>query len=66
MLKNPYKIYDLLIIHKDNLFDNVSASLILDYMNDFLSEGIPEKIKSPKSAVDSIAEIVFELFPIPI
>jgi len=65
MLKNLNVIYDSLITYKDNLLDNTTSNLILDYMHDFLSDGVPEKIKSPKSAIDSISETIYELFPLP-
>lgn len=63
MLKNHDLIYNLLIRHKNNLFDDTSVDLIVDYVNDFFSDGVPNKILSPKAAVDSIAKIIFDLFP---
>lgn len=65
MLKHPDVIYDLLVVYKDNLFDKISTNLILDYMNSFLSDGVPQEIQSPKSSVDSIAKVIFGLFPPP-
>lgn len=66
MLKNPEFVYDLLITYKETLLDDTTVGLILDYMNDFLSEGAPKKILSPKSAIDAIEKTIFDILPIPI
>lgn len=65
MLKNPDFIYDLLILYKDNLFDNISTNFVYSYITYFLSEGLPQKIQSPKSSIDSIFEVITDLFPMP-
>jgi len=63
MLKNHYLLYNLLIRQKDNLFDNIKTGFVIDYVNDFFSDGVPKKILSPKDAVDSISKTIFDLFP---
>ena len=65
MLKYPDVIYDLLVIYQDNLFDKINVNLVIDYMNRFLSDGVPQEIQSPKSSIDSIAKVIFRLFPPP-
>jgi DNA-binding transcriptional ArsR family regulator len=63
MLKDYGFLYNLLIRYKDNLFDNITVDTIVSYVDEFLKEGRPEKILSPKDSVDAIAEAIFELFP---
>ena len=65
-LQNPSLIYNILIQYKNNLFDDAKIKFVLDYIEGFLSEGVPKKILSPKSSVDSIKKLIFEdLFPPP-
>jgi len=65
MLKDPELIYNLLIRYKNDLFDNITVGSIVGYVDDFVSDGVPEKILSPKESIDSIAKQIYELFPIP-
>ena len=65
-LQNPSLIYNILIQYKNNLFDDAKIKFVLDYIEGFISEGVPKKILSPKSSVDSIKKLIFEdLFPPP-
>ena len=65
MLKKPDVIYDLLIRYKHNISDDSAiVSIVLDYIRSFLEDGVPDRILSPRSSIDSIEKMIFEdLFP---
>lgn len=66
MLKDPYRVYYLLMKYKDSFYGNTKFSFVLDYVNLFLSEGIPDKILSSDSSIDSVEQFVYKiLFPPP-
>ena len=65
MLKDPWAMYDLLIKYKGSLIDDVASSSILEFVNQMISGGIPERVDRTKDAVDKVFDMFFELFPPP-
>lgn len=64
-LVDPYVVYDLLITHKKSLVDDEVFQHMVDYINYMVSTGVPEKIISPRKAVDEIADLIWQVFPPP-
>ena len=62
---DPYMIYDLLIVHKKSLLDDDIFQQMFDYIDYMVSTGVPEKISSPRKAVDELADLFWKLFPPP-
>jgi len=65
MLKDPWEIYDLFIAYEGSLIDDVTSGFILDYINNMVSEGIPESVDRNKDAIDKVINLFFKLFPPP-
>ena len=63
VLKDPYAIYDLLILHKSSLMDDTANSFVLDFLDDLGK--IPEHVNNPRDIIDLAIEAFFEVFPHP-
>ena len=62
-LVDPYFIYDLLVIHKESVLDEEEFRNFFDYIAFYVEEGIPEKMVSPRDAIDILANIFWSMFP---
>jgi len=62
-LVDPYFIYDLLVIHKDSILEGEEFKGIFEYIDYYVQEGIPEKMISPRDAIDVLANIFWNMFP---
>jgi len=65
VLKDPQVIYDLLITYKYSLIEDITGGLFLDFLDYFISDGVPEHVINPKDMTDSVIEVFFEIFPHP-
>ena len=64
MLKDPYYVYHFLMKYRDKFYGDTKFRFVLDYVNLFLSEGMPDEILSSESSIDSIEKFVYKnLFP---
>ena len=62
-LDNPYMIYDLLITNKENLLEDKEFRQMLDYIDFCVKTGVPDKMASPRDAIDSFENIFWKIFP---
>ena len=62
-LVDPYLIYDLLVIHKENVLDDEEFRQMFEYIEFGVETGIPDKISSPRDAVDSLIKLFWDMFP---
>jgi hypothetical protein len=64
-LVDPYLIYHLLITYKKSLLNDKILRNAFDYVNYMVSTGVPEKIISPRKAIDEVVDIFSYIFPLP-
>ena len=62
-LVDPYLIYDLLVIHKENVLDDEEFRQMFEYIEFGVETGIPDKISSPRDAVDTLIKLFWDMFP---
>lgn len=62
ILQDSWMIYDLLIKHKDNLYDKEIVNGIIEYIEMHISDGIPKKIQNREETIESVIETFFGLF----
>jgi len=62
-LIDPYLIYDLLVINKDSMLEDDEFKNIFEYIVFSVETGIPDKITSPRDAIDILAKIFRDMFP---
>jgi len=62
---DPYLIYDLLITNKKILLDDEIYRQMFEYIEYIVKDGVPEKISSPRDAIDIVYDLILELFPPP-
>ncbi|MCU0851411.1 MAG: winged helix-turn-helix transcriptional regulator [Candidatus Thermoplasmatota archaeon] len=62
ILQDSWMIYDLLIKHKENLYDKEIVNGIIEYIEMHISDGIPKKIQNREDTIESVIETFFELF----
>ena len=62
-LANPYLVYDLLITNKENLLDTEELKQMLEYIEYMVSTGVPDKMASPRKAVEKVVDAFWNLFP---
>lgn len=65
ILKDPWKIYNLLVTYEGSLIDDVTSDFILDFVEEMLFDGIPATIDRRKDAIDRVLDMFFEVFPPP-
>jgi len=65
VLNDPYAIYDLLVTYKESLITDEIDNTILDYLDDLISEGIPEHVNDHREMIDLVIDAYFEIFPHP-
>jgi predicted transcriptional regulator len=63
VLTDPYLILDLLIAHKKSLLDDDVFHQMFNYIDYMVSTGVPDKMASPRKAIDEIYELFWKLFP---
>ena len=63
VLVDPYLILDLLIAHKKSLLDDDVFHQMFNYIDYMVSTGVPDKMASPRKAIDEIYEVFWKLFP---
>jgi len=63
VLKDHWMIYNLLKKYKDKLQDNEIVSGIIDYVEFYISEGIPKQIQNREDTISSVDNIFFKMFP---
>lgn len=62
-LVDPYLIYDLLVIHKENVLDDEEFRQMFEYIEFGVETGVPDKISSPRDAVDTLIKLFWDMFP---
>jgi len=62
VLKDHWMIYDLLVKHKGNLQDKRIVAGIIDYVEFYISDGIPKQIQSRDDTIDSVTKAFCEFF----
>ena len=62
VLKDHWMIYDLLVKHKENLQDKKIVAGIIDYVEFYISDGIPKQIQSRDDTLDSVTKVFCEFF----
>ena len=62
-LCDPYMIYDLLITYKKSLLDDEVFQQMFDYISYMISTGVPDKMASPRKAIDEIFDLFLKIFP---
>ena len=65
ILKDPFAIYDLLIAYEQSLVDDKIGRVVLDFVDDIIAGGIPDKVNNPKDMIDIVFDAFFEIFPHP-
>jgi DNA-binding transcriptional ArsR family regulator len=54
VLKDPWRIYDLLIKHRKNLSDKKMVDFLIEHVEFYISEGIPKKVQNREDTINSI------------
>jgi len=54
VLKNPWQIYDLLIKHKNNLSDKKTVEFLINHVEFYITDGIPQKVQNREETINSI------------
>jgi len=54
VLKDPWKIYNLLIKHKKNLNDKKMVEFLIEHVEFYISDGIPKKVQNREETINSI------------
>ena len=62
VLKDPWRIYDLLIKHKNNLNDKRILEFLIEHVEFYITDGIPRKIQNRKETINSIVNAYCEFF----
>ena len=62
VLTDQWIIYDLLIKHKDSLEDNEIVKGIIDYVEFYISEGVPVQVQSREDTMDSVVDAFNSIF----
>lgn len=65
IFEDPYMIYDLLVTYKENVLEDKLFRQMFDYIEYCVSTGVPDKMASPRDAIDVIESVFWELFPLP-
>jgi hypothetical protein len=63
-LKNPYKVYDLLLNYKEGLVNDDTLINVLDVYESFFTDG-EKRVKSEKDTIDRIFDSLWDIFPPP-
>ena len=66
-LKNPYKLYDVLISLKNKYFDEGITDELLDLLDMIYKEknNFPKTLKSSQDVIEDLEELLYEIFPNP-
>jgi DNA-binding transcriptional ArsR family regulator len=64
-LEDPYLIYDLLITYNKSLFNDEIYRQMVDYIDYMVSTGVPNKMASPRDAIDAVFNFFWDMFPPP-
>ena len=62
-LNDPYLIYNILITNRKSLLEDDMFQHMLDYINYMISTGVPDKMASPRKAIDVLVDLFWDLFP---
>jgi hypothetical protein len=62
VLQDPWMIYDLLIKNKENLGDKEVVTVIIEYVEFIISEGIPKQIQNREDTKESILNTFYRFF----
>ena len=54
VLKDPWMIYDLLLKHKKNLAEQELVNGIIEYVEFYISDGIPRQVKNREETTDAV------------
>lgn len=54
VLKDPWRIYDLLIKHKNNLSDTKMVEFLIEHVEFYIADGIPQKVQNREETIKSI------------
>ena len=54
VLKDPWRIYDLLIKHKKNLHDKKMVEFLIEHVEFYISDGIPKSVQNREDTIKSI------------
>jgi DNA-binding transcriptional ArsR family regulator len=54
VLKDPWRIYDLLIKHKKNLSDKKMVEFLIEHVEFYIADGIPQKVQNREETINSI------------
>lgn len=63
--RDPYLVYDLLVIYKDNLLDGSLCSDVLNYFEFTFLDKPVKRLRSTGSVIDRFIEAGFDIFPHP-
>ena len=62
VLKDPWMTYDLLIKHKEHLDDKTIVAGIIEFVEFYISDGIPNQIQNRNDTLDSILSTLYGYF----
>jgi len=62
-LEDPYRIIDLLITYKKNLLEDLEFREMFEYIDYMVSTGVPDKMTSPRKAIDAVEDLFWKIFP---
>jgi DNA-binding transcriptional ArsR family regulator len=54
VLKDPWRIYDLLIKHKKNLSDKKMVEFLIEHVEFYITDGIPHQVQNREETINSI------------
>lgn len=54
VLKDPWRIYDLLIKHKKNLSDKKMVEFLIEHVEFYIADGVPQKVQNREETINSI------------
>lgn len=62
VLKDPWRIYDLLIKHKNNLCDRKIVEFLIEHVEFYIADGIPQKVQNREETINSIVNAYCRFF----
>ncbi len=62
VLKDQWMIYDLIVKHKKSLADKQIVDGFIEYVEFYISDGIPEQVKNKEDTLDSIVDTFNSFF----
>jgi Mn-dependent DtxR family transcriptional regulator len=62
VLKDPWVMYDLLIKHKEHLADKKMVEFIIEFVEFYISRGIPQQIQNREDTIESVVNAYCQFF----